>query len=565
MTQEQKPLEIAGEEYDTWAKFLHLGDKVFTEVGDIHSEIVDDTNRVCGANKGISDKAIHLKLFSTKTPSLTLVDLPGLTKIAVGDQPRDIDRQIDQMVRSYAQKENSIILAVSPGNIDIANSDSIKLARELDPHGTRTIAVITKCDLMDRNEETLALLDGTSVDVKLGLVGVINKSQDQLRNNIPFEKIQELEEYYFDQCYPTLADRMGTEYLTNRLCDILISHLKKCLPALSEKISQQQEKHKQILTDVGEEMADPYQAMILLLTNFCDSFAKSIGGQFTYEMDKPDSKKLATVSSSKQQSSGSTPGVSTSSVTTSVGAELFDVFDKECVKKLSDIPPDKNLEGLKELMHGTKGVQPSLFLPDSVFNTLMVRQLNLFDSPCMNAIEKSHKCLSEAIGFVAAKSLARYPKLETEVVRLTREYLAEQLGDARKFLLEHIDVEKSFINTNHPDFNERYQLAGALFSYSEKDVPKKKGQGSQGFNFGDPKPMGFTYITPTGTQTDVLKNLMTKYHHGDDASSKDRANKEAELMEKLLIQYFCIVRSRFASGCFNVDIFRPFPSISVHS
>lgn len=68
--------------------------------------------------------------------TLTLVDLPGLTKVPVGDQPKDIERQIKNMVLQHIQKPNSIILAVTAANTDLANSDGLKLAREVDPEGT---------------------------------------------------------------------------------------------------------------------------------------------------------------------------------------------------------------------------------------------------------------------------------------------------------------------------------------------------------------------------------------------------------------------------------------------
>ncbi len=81
--------------------------------------------------------------------TLTLVDLPGLTKVPfVGDQPRDIERQIRDMLVKYIAKPNAIILAVTAANTDLANSDGLKMARDVDPEGTRTIGVLTKVDLM---------------------------------------------------------------------------------------------------------------------------------------------------------------------------------------------------------------------------------------------------------------------------------------------------------------------------------------------------------------------------------------------------------------------------------
>ena len=66
---------------------------------------------------------------------LTLVDLPGLTKVAVGDQPADIEFQIRDMLMQFITQENALILAVTPANSDLANSDALKIAKEVDPTG----------------------------------------------------------------------------------------------------------------------------------------------------------------------------------------------------------------------------------------------------------------------------------------------------------------------------------------------------------------------------------------------------------------------------------------------
>lgn len=67
--------------------------------------------------------------------NLTLIDLPGLTKIAVAGQPADIEEQIRDMVMQFISKENTLILAVSPANADLANSDALKIAKEVDQTG----------------------------------------------------------------------------------------------------------------------------------------------------------------------------------------------------------------------------------------------------------------------------------------------------------------------------------------------------------------------------------------------------------------------------------------------
>lgn len=76
-----------------------------------------------------------------------------MTKVPIGDQPSDIEHQIRSMILEFIEKETCLILAVTPANMDLANSDSLKLAKEVDPHGMRTIGVITKLDLMDKGTD----------------------------------------------------------------------------------------------------------------------------------------------------------------------------------------------------------------------------------------------------------------------------------------------------------------------------------------------------------------------------------------------------------------------------
>lgn len=63
--------------------------------------------------------------------NLTLIDLPGLTKVPIGDQPIDIEQQIKGMIMQFIKRESCLILAVTPANTDLANSDALKLAKKL--------------------------------------------------------------------------------------------------------------------------------------------------------------------------------------------------------------------------------------------------------------------------------------------------------------------------------------------------------------------------------------------------------------------------------------------------
>lgn len=135
-----------------------------------------DTIKVCGSNKDISHIPIIVKIYSRSVVDLTLVDLPGITKIPTGDQPHDIEAKINELTMAYIKPRSAIIMAVCAANVDLANSDALKLAKKVDTLGERTIGVITKIDLMDEGTNALDLLAGRVYSLRLGYVGVVCRS-----------------------------------------------------------------------------------------------------------------------------------------------------------------------------------------------------------------------------------------------------------------------------------------------------------------------------------------------------------------------------------------------------
>ena len=93
-----------------WSEFLHTGNKKFTDFHQVREEIQAETDREVGRNKAISRKPMYLRIHSPNVLDLTLIDLPGLTKVPTGDQPEDIEQQIQDMIDEYIQQENTIIL-----------------------------------------------------------------------------------------------------------------------------------------------------------------------------------------------------------------------------------------------------------------------------------------------------------------------------------------------------------------------------------------------------------------------------------------------------------------------
>lgn len=163
---------------------------------------------------------------------LFLHSYSALLQVPAGDQPEDIEEQINDLIISYIRNPNCIILAVSPANNDMATSESLKLAKEVDPEGRRTLGVVTKLDLMDAGTDAVEVLCGRVVPVKLGIIGVVNRSQLDIQNGKLIEEALKDEAMFLQRKYPTLASRSGTPYLAKTLNRLLMHHIRDCLPEL---------------------------------------------------------------------------------------------------------------------------------------------------------------------------------------------------------------------------------------------------------------------------------------------------------------------------------------------
>lgn len=155
----------------------------------------------------------------------------SIIQVALEGQPDDIEEQVFDLIKKFIDNESAIILAVSAATQDIATSESLKLAKSVDPTGNRTLAVVTKLDLMDKGTDATSVLSGDIINVKLGIVGVINRSQEDLNNNTSMEDARKKEEYILQKNYPQVHG-IGSPYLATRLNYLLKEHIHKNLPAL---------------------------------------------------------------------------------------------------------------------------------------------------------------------------------------------------------------------------------------------------------------------------------------------------------------------------------------------
>ncbi len=147
-----------------------------------------------------------------------------------------------------------MILAVSPANVDLANSESLKLARSVDPQGRRTIGVLTKLDLMDAGTNALDILTGRVYPLKLGFIGVVGRSQQDIQLNKSMVDAVESETEFFRNhpAYRNIAHKNGTKYLARSLNQVLMNHIRDKLPDMKARLNTLMGQAQQELNSFGD-------------------------------------------------------------------------------------------------------------------------------------------------------------------------------------------------------------------------------------------------------------------------------------------------------------------------
>uniref|UniRef100_A0A8C1IYT5 Uncharacterized protein n=2 Tax=Cyprinus carpio TaxID=7962 RepID=A0A8C1IYT5_CYPCA len=176
---------------------------------EVEKKICEAQNEMAGAGVGISDELISLQITSASVPDLTLIDLPGIARVAVKGQPEDIG---DQM----AQKE--------------------------DPEGERTLGILTKPDLVDKGtEETVVdIVHNEVIHLTKGYMIVRCRGQKEIIDQVTLHEAIATEDVFFKD-HPHFSKLYDEGFATipklaEKLTIELVHHIQKSLPRLEEQI-----------------------------------------------------------------------------------------------------------------------------------------------------------------------------------------------------------------------------------------------------------------------------------------------------------------------------------------
>merc|ERR1712223_2079559 len=360
--------------------------KKFMSFTEIRKEIEDETERVTGSSKGISNLPINLRVYSPHVLNITLIDLPGMTKIPVGDQQADIEQQIKDMLMQFITKKTCLVLAVTPANTDLATSDALNLAKQVDPEGLRTIGVLTKLDLMDEGTDARDVLENKLLPLRRGYVGVVNRSQKDIEGRKDIKLAVESERKFFlsHPSYRHMADRMGTPYLQKVLNQQLTNHIREPLPGLRDR---------------------PQKQML--------SLEKEVEQYKYFRPDDPSIKTkamLQSIQQLQQDFEGCIEGSGSAAVNTlelSGGAKINRLFHERFPYEIVRMEFDEK-ELRREIAFAIRnihGIRVGLFTPDMAFEAIVKKQISRLKEPSIKCIDLVVQELTNVVRMCSEKVL----------------------------------------------------------------------------------------------------------------------------------------------------------------
>ncbi|XP_068307175.1 dynamin-related protein 4C-like isoform X3 [Pyrus communis] len=391
-----------------------------TDEENIAEDIVKATSSIAGGGKGISNTPLTLLVKKNGVPDLTMVDLPGITRVPVHGQPENIYDQIKDMIMEYIKPEESIILNVLSATVDFTTCESIRMSQSVDKTGERTLAVVTKVDKAP--EGLIEKVTGDDVNIGLGYVCVRNWIGDET-----YEEAGAMAHELF-QTHPLLSkiDKsiVGIPVLAHKLVHIQANSIAKNLPDIVKKINDR--------------------------LNFC-----------IMELNKMPK--------------------SLSSVAEAMTAFMQIIgLAKESLRKIllrgefEEYAEDNRMHCTARLiLEENKGISLPNFLPRNAFHIILQRKVNGISSIPIAFVEQVWSYIEEAVISVLMRNSENYYQLQLSARRAGHNLMAKMKERSIKWMLELVEMEKLTDYTCDADYVSEWNKLMASIGEVEVGVLKK--------------------------------------------------------------------------------------------
>ncbi|XAR64692.1 Dynamin GTPase [Bertholletia excelsa] len=414
------------------------GKTIHTDDSHIAEDIRDATNQIAGTGKGISNSPLTLIVEKMGVPDLTMVDLPGITRVPVHGQPQDIYEQISAIIMEYIRPEESIILNVLSATVDFPTCESIRMSQGVDKNGERTLAVVTKADKAP--EGLLEKVTADDVNIGLGYVCV--------RNRIGEESYEEArkEETNLFQRHPLLSkidkSMVGVPVLAQRLVQIQASIISKCLPDIVRKINDKLNENVLELSKMPKNLSSVAEAITVFMGIIGlskDSLRKIM---LRAEFDEyPDDKNMHC---------------------TARLAEVLGNFTQKLQRSAEDNSTEDFLLEEIKVLEEIKGIWLPNFLPRQAFLTMLQRKLRKISHLPLDFMGEVWDYIKNVVNAVLMRHSEGYPQLQSSMKRAANNLVEKMKGKAIDRVTEMVEMEKVTDYTYNQEYMEEW---GKLMAY----------------------------------------------------------------------------------------------------
>lgn len=409
---------------------LHLeynGKLVPTDEVNIAEAIVLATNEIAGHGKGISNIPLSLIVKKNGVPDLTMVDLPGITRVPVHGQPEDIFEQISDIIMKYITPEESIILNVLSATVDFPTCESIRMSQKVDKTGERTIAVVTKVDKAP--EGLLEKVTSNDVNIGLGYVCVKNrtgnKSYDEARS----------EEARLFQTHALLSkidkSMVSVPVLAHKLVHIQANIICKCLPDIVKKINDKLAVNVASLNKLPQHLSSVAEALTMfmrILSSTKESLKKIfLRGEFDEYAEDLEMHCTARL------------------------AEMLNEYAVELHSKNVEKKEDFLMDEIMSLKEAN-GIGLPNFLPRAVFLNVLQKKVSVISAIPEVFVEKLWNYIETVVIKVLMHHFGDYQQLRSSTRCAVQNLIAKRKDESINWVREIIETERLTDYTYNPEY-----------------------------------------------------------------------------------------------------------------
>ncbi|XP_059824724.1 interferon-induced GTP-binding protein Mx3-like isoform X2 [Hypanus sabinus] len=401
--------------------------KKLSSAAEVEEEIVKAQNSIAGQGVGISNELISLEIESTIVPDLTLIDLPGIARVAVGNQPVNIGEQIKKLIKSFITKRETINLVVVPCNVDIATTEALKMAQEVDPEGERTLGILTKPDLVDKGTEmnVVDIMENLVVELSKGYMMVKCRGQKDINDKVALSDAIMKEKAFFEdhEQFRQLFQegKAGISNLAVRLTKELVNHINKSLPQLrtdiEEKLNESLKSIKMYNTAVPSSYSEKMTFIIEKINDFCSHVKSLMSGEEPYDRAKGER------------------------YITKVRKE-FATWNLFLAKRISDFR-DYVRDEVLQYEDLYRGRELPGFINYKTFESLMKKEISQLEDPAMRKLKRITEITREALLNIAEQHFNVFFNLYKAAKVKIATLSCEQESEAEKLLQAQFKIEST--------------------------------------------------------------------------------------------------------------------------